>query len=128
MVLAWKLEWIHFAYTGDDLFDIALYRKDRLINIGWYCVIINTLSFILFGIDKWIAKRNGKNKKSTRAHTRIPEFWLLGSAFLGGTIGSIIAMAIFRHKINDWYFVWEVPIFLCLHACLFFYIHAVGIF
>ncbi len=55
----------------------------------YYLVIINSLSFIIFGIDKWKAK----NFKS-----RIPEWLLLLCSLMGGTIGSVLGMLVFRHK------------------------------
>ncbi|MBE0392497.1 DUF1294 domain-containing protein [Flavobacterium sp. PL002] len=52
-------------------------------------LIINAIAFILIGYDKSLAK----NKKR-----RIPEKTLLGFVLIGGTIGSGVAMQIFRHK------------------------------
>ncbi|WP_313384271.1 DUF1294 domain-containing protein [Chishuiella sp.] len=54
-----------------------------------YLFIINFISFILFGIDKYLAK----NKKN-----RIPENTLFLFSLLGGSLGSILSMIIFHHK------------------------------
>ena len=54
-----------------------------------YLIIINIISFILYGLDKYKAI----NKK-----WRIPEMVLISISFLGGGIGSIIGMITFRHK------------------------------
>ena len=54
-----------------------------------YLLVINTLSFIQIGYDKNLAKKNKR---------RISEKALLSFVFLGGTIGSGLAMLIFRHK------------------------------
>ena len=54
-----------------------------------YLIIINIISFLLYGIDKY---------KSIKGKWRIPEKVLLSNAFIGGGIGSIIGMYIFRHK------------------------------
>lgn len=54
-----------------------------------YLLVINTLSFIQIGYDKNLAKKN---------KSRISEKALLSFVFLGGTIGSGLAMLIFRHK------------------------------
>ena len=62
----------------------------------YYLVIVNVLSFALYGIDK---------KKSIKKKTRISEFQLLFISFLGGSIGSILGMKVFRHKTLKWYFL-----------------------
>lgn len=54
-----------------------------------YLLVINTLSFIQIGYDKNLAKKN---------KSRISEKALLSFVLLGGTIGSGLAMLIFRHK------------------------------
>lgn len=54
-----------------------------------YLVIINLLSFIMFYIDK---------KKAKRDKWRIKESTLHLLSFLGGTVGSIVAMVLFHHK------------------------------
>ena len=54
-----------------------------------YFVIINLITFIIFWYDKWMAQ--GKS-------WRVPEsvLWIL--ALLGGSIGALVSMFIFRHK------------------------------
>ena len=54
-----------------------------------YLIIINILSFILYGIDKYKAIHN---------MWRIPEIVLLSISLFGGGIGSILGMYAFRHK------------------------------
>jgi uncharacterized membrane protein YsdA (DUF1294 family) len=54
-----------------------------------YFTAISILSFLLFGLDKQKAKQNKR---------RISEFTLLLVSFLGGSLGSFLAMFIFRHK------------------------------
>ena len=54
-----------------------------------YLIIINIISFILYGLDKYKAIHN---------KWRIPELLLISISFLGGGIGSILGMVIFRHK------------------------------
>jgi uncharacterized membrane protein YsdA (DUF1294 family) len=55
-----------------------------------YLSVINSLAFLANGIDKWQAA----NQKQ-----RISEKMLLGFAFVGGTLGAVIGMLLFRHKI-----------------------------
>ncbi|MES2240837.1 MAG: DUF1294 domain-containing protein [Bacteroidota bacterium] len=50
---------------------------------------LNLLAFSIIGYDKNLAK----NKRR-----RISEKTLLGFVLIGGTIGSVLAMLIFRHK------------------------------
>ena len=54
-----------------------------------WLVAIDLVTFLTFGYDKLIA--------GTR-RMRVPEAVLLGLAFVGGTVGAIAAMALFRHK------------------------------
>ena len=54
-----------------------------------YLIIINIISFILYGLDKYKAIHN---------KWRIPEMILISISFLGGGIGSILGMITFRHK------------------------------
>ena len=54
-----------------------------------YLVIINVVTFFVYGIDKWKAK---KSKWRTR------ETALLGLAVLGGSIGAWLRMKVWHHK------------------------------
>lgn len=56
-----------------------------------YLLLINLLSFIVFGLDK---------RKAVKHQRRISENTLLFTTFLGGTIGSVFAMLVFRHKVS----------------------------
>lgn len=50
---------------------------------------LNFINFLLFGYDKFQAKRGG---------WRIPERVLLGLSLFGGGIGGLAGMLAFRHK------------------------------
>ena len=70
----------------------------------YYFFILNAMSFLLTAYDKYLAKTQKQ---------RIPEWILLGSVFLGGTIGSGLAMFIFSHKtskISYLYKYWGIVI------------------
>lgn len=71
-----------------------------------YLIIINIIAFALFWIDKIKAKRN---------LWRIPEKVLLGFGFIGGALGGILAMGIFRHKTKKPKFIITMPVFLIIH-------------
>ena len=75
-----------------------------------YLLVVNLVSFALMGIDKRRAKQNGVR--------RIPEKTLFLSAILGGSIGAIAGMQVFRHKTKHWYFVWGMPLILIAQIAL----------
>ena len=54
-----------------------------------YLVIINVVSFFIYGFDKWKAKKS---------KMRIRETALLGLAVLGGSIGAWLGMKVWHHK------------------------------
>ena len=75
--------------------------------IGIYLLIINVVTFALYGIDKWKAIHN---------KCRIREATLLITALIGGSLGAFIAMQMFRHKTKKWYFKYTVPAMLVVHV------------
>lgn len=77
--------------------------------IGVMCLI----SFILFGVDKAKAKRHA---------WRIPEKVLFGSAFIGGALGALIGMQVYRHKTKHLSFKILIPLFLVLNIVSVFFI------
>ena len=54
-----------------------------------YLVIINVVTFFMYGVDKWKAKKS---------KWRIRETALLGLAVLGGSIGAWLGMKVWHHK------------------------------
>ena len=78
---------------------------DVITLLSTYFAVINLIGFALMGIDKYRAKKRA---------FRIPEATLFIVAIIGGSIGSIAGMYIFRHKSWLWYFVWGLPAFLAL--------------
>ncbi len=65
-----------------------------------YLIVMNIAGFASMGIDKAKAKKHA---------WRIPEATLFLIAALGGSIGSIAGMQLFRHKTKHWYFVVGMP-------------------
>ncbi len=61
------------------------------------------------GIDK---------RKAKKGSFRIPEATLFSIAIIGGSIGSILGMFLFRHKTKHWYFVIGLPIIFVLQLGL----------
>lgn len=72
-----------------------------------YVVIINVITFLLYGLDKQKARMN---------RWRIPERVLLGFAIAGGTIGAYMGMKLFRHKTMKPKFAIGVPVILILQV------------
>jgi len=81
--------------------------------IALYLLLINVIAFALMGIDK---------KRAVRKAWRISEKTLFLSALLGGSIGAIAGMQIFRHKTKHWYFKYGMPAILILQLVLLFYL------
>lgn len=65
-----------------------------------YIILTNVAGLLSMYIDK---QRAIKNK------WRIPEKTLFLIAILGGSIGSIGGMHLFRHKTKHWYFMYGIP-------------------
>lgn len=74
-----------------------------------YFVIINIVGFSIMGIDK---------RKAIKRTFRIPEATLFIVALIGGSIGSILGMQVFRHKTRHWYFVFGMPAILAIQIVL----------
>ena len=68
-------------------------------------LMMNVLTFVVFGLDKW---------KARRGRWRVPEATLLGLAALGGSVGAWLAMQLFRHKTQKKKFRYGVPAFFVL--------------
>lgn len=78
-----------------------------------YLIVINTITLIAFGVDK-ISAIEGKS--------RIRIVTLLGLAFIGGSIGALLAMYAFNHKTNKDYFVVGVPLIIMMQVVVIFYL------
>ncbi len=77
--------------------------------ISAYIILVNIIGFLLMGIDKYKAKKRG---------FRIPEATLFIVALIGGSIGSIVGMYLFRHKTRHRSFVYGMPLILILQVIL----------
>lgn len=78
--------------------------------INYYLIFINTFLFLLFGLDKYKAIKN---------KWRIKERDLILSAFFGGSIGALLGMIIFRHKIKRIKFIIFIPLALIINILLY---------
>ena len=75
----------------------------------YYLLGINLLTFFIYGIDKWKAKRN---------KWRVPEATLLMLAALGGSVGALLGMSVFHHKTKHKKFLIGVPLILLAQFAL----------
>lgn len=65
----------------------------------------------------------GVDKASAKNHTwRIAEATFFLIAIIGGSIGCILGMYIYRHKTKHWYFVWGMPLILIIQIALIGYL------
>ena len=67
---------------------------------------VNLTAFILMGVDKRLSKKEGAR--------RIPEKTLFLPVLLGGGVGGVLGMRVFRHKTRHWYFRYGFPAILIL--------------
>lgn len=70
-----------------------------------YLLILNAAGFLLMLIDK---------KKAQLGRWRIRESTLMTVAVLGGSIGSLTGMKLFRHKTKHLKFTLGIPVILAL--------------
>ena len=82
----------------------------------YYLLAINALSFILFGLDKYKAKK-GK--------WRISEATLLMIAVIGGSIGAWAGMRLWHHKTMHKKFKYGIPIIIIMQVSLVVYLHSI---
>lgn len=70
-----------------------------------YLIIINCITFVVYGIDKIFAIFH---------KLRIMENFLFMLSLIGGALGALLGMAIFRHKIRKvkFYFVNFISFFI----------------
>lgn len=76
----------------------------------YYLLIINALTLAFMLADK---------RKAQKGAWRIPEAVLLGLAALGGSLGGVLGMRLFRHKTLHPQFSLGLPLLLALHILLF---------
>ena len=78
-----------------------------------YLAAINVLTFFLYGIDKWKAKRSW---------WRIPEATLIWLAVFGGSVGALLGMRAWHHKTLHNKFKYGIPLILIAQLALAVYL------
>lgn len=74
-----------------------------------YLALINLVGFVSMGRDK---------RSAAARRARTPERRLLAYAWLGGSLGSIFGMAVFRHKTRHLKFRLGLPLILILQLAI----------
>ena len=78
-----------------------------------YLLAINIVTLIAFAVDKIAAIEH---------RSRIRIVTLLALAFIGGSIGALIAMYVFHHKTKQDYFSVGVPLITLMQAVVIFFL------
>lgn len=73
----------------------------------FYLITVNAVGFVLMLIDK---------KKAIKRTWRIPEATLLGIAAMGGSLGALVGMQLFRHKTRHAKFFIGIPVIIIFQA------------
>ncbi len=81
--------------------------------LAYYLLAINVVTFIVYGIDKYKAKK---------AKWRISEATLLLLAVLGGSIGAWMGMKVWHHKTMHKNFKYGIPAILLIQIALMTYL------
>ena len=84
--------------------------------IHLYLIMINVITFALYGLDKW---------RAMTRQWRVREKKLIILALIGGSIGAMIGafgafagMIVFHHKTRKWYFRLGIPLILGIQVSL----------
>lgn len=96
-----------------EVWKVFTEHKYVLIYLG----IINVVTFIAFAIDKL-------NAIGHRSRIRIVT--LLGLAFMGGSLGGLLAMYLLHHKTNKDYFTVGIPLIILMQVVVVFYVLNAG--
>lgn len=83
----------------------------------YYLLIINAAGFLLMLVDKWKARKN---------RWRVRESTLLLIAALGGSVGSLAGMYLFRHKTLHLKFTLGIPLILAGQCFVVVLVMALG--
>ena len=75
----------------------------------YYLIVINVVTFLVYGIDKWKAKQS---------KWRIPEATLLLLAIIGGSVGAWLGMKTWHHKTMHKKFKYGLPLILLAQIAL----------
>ena len=80
----------------------------------YYLLAVNSLTFLLYGMDKYKAKKG---------RWRISEATLLTMAAIGGSIGAWAGMRTWHHKTMHKKFEYGIPVIIIMQIALVVYLH-----
>ena len=80
-----------------------------------YLIAMNVVTFFMYGIDKWKAKRSKR---------RISEATLLGMAVIGGSIGAWLGMRVWHHKTMHKKFQFGIPLILIIQLAIVIWLYS----
>lgn len=88
-----------------------MFELDKLIIIGIvvYLCVINVVACVMYYLDK---------QKAIKGTWRTPESVLIGVAALGGSVGALLGMKVFRHKTKHLKFTIGVPLILIIQVVI----------
>ena len=90
-----------------DLESLGITPVEAALGAVW--LLLNLITFFLFGLDK---------RRARRLQRRLSEKLLLTWSFVGGVVGGWIAMFTFRHKTRKPTFFLPMALAGILHGCL----------
>jgi len=79
----------------------------------WYFLVLNLITFFIYGLDK---------AKSAMGAWRVSERRLLALAIIGGSLGAILGMKIFRHKTRKNSFLLTFILILLIQTGLVYFL------
>ena len=79
-----------------------------------YLIVVNAAALVLMLIDKVKAKKK---------MWRIPERVLLGVSAIGGSVGGLLGMQVFRHKTKHPQFAIGIPVMLAVHILVAVFVY-----
>ena len=96
-----------------DMIEINLTEGKTAALAAAWLLITNLTAFAMYGLDKLKAKKEKR---------RIPEKTLIGIAVIGGSLGALAGMYLFRHKTLHKKFTIGVPAILAIQCALAAYL------
>ena len=92
-------------------------RTPEMTNIIlYYLLAVNIATFLLYGVDKYKAKKG---------RWRISEATLLTMAAIGGSIGAWAGMRLWHHKTMHKKFKYGIPVIIIMQIALVVYLHTI---
>ena len=82
----------------------------------YYLLTVNIISFVVMFIDK---------KLAIKGRRRLSESFIFMNAFLGGSLGVLSGMYLFRHKTKKYKFFLGIPVLIFLQSILLFYLKTI---